>query len=167
MKLISHRLPDNITVDTEHLGTNRFATILLYMTDLNEGKCIICFYSHDKAANMGGDSPDLILPRTLIVSLVSPVSKNKQQAKAAKPYSPRVGPPGPASGLNSKRPRRPCASPETSRASSRRIRGRSRWSSVVVPGCPYGLTRAEPYSFTRRIRTARQTKIACTGVAPL
>ena len=38
MKLISHRSPDNITVDTEHLGTNRFATILLYMTDLNEGK---------------------------------------------------------------------------------------------------------------------------------
>ena len=75
MKLISHRSPDNITVDTEHLGTNRFATILLYMTDLNEGKCIICLYSHDKAASMGGDSPDLILPRTLIVSLVSPVSK--------------------------------------------------------------------------------------------
>lgn len=26
-----------ITVDTEHLGSNRFATILLYMTDLQEG----------------------------------------------------------------------------------------------------------------------------------
>ena len=26
------------TVDTEHLGTNRFATILLYMTDLKEGE---------------------------------------------------------------------------------------------------------------------------------
>ena len=25
------------TVDTEHLGTNRFATILLYMTDMKEG----------------------------------------------------------------------------------------------------------------------------------
>lgn len=27
----------SMIVDTEHLGSNRFATILLYMTDLNEG----------------------------------------------------------------------------------------------------------------------------------